>query len=243
MYEPNHIYNVDSYQAIKNIPDKSVDLIYTDIPYLYQETKSLERKSKTAKDIIKKAKELADISNGIDYSILDEFCRICKRIYIYVWCSKMQLLDIMNYFTAKGCFIDLLVWCKTNPQPSMHNVWLPDVEYCLCIREKGCKLNDGYELKSKFYVSGINQYDKKLFNHPTIKPLDLVARHILHSTQPGDLVFDPFIGSGTTAVACKEHNRKYLGFEINPDYYKIAVDRVNGITATGQTSIFTFLEN
>ena len=49
--------------------------------------------------------------------------------------------------------------------------------------------------------------------------------------------------SWPTAVACKEHNRKYLGFEINPDYYKIAVDRVNGITATGQTSIFTFLEN
>lgn len=84
MYEPNHIYNVDSYQAIKNIPDKSVDLIYTDIPYLYQETKNQNRKSETAKSIIKKANELADISNGIDYSILDEFCRICKRIYICV---------------------------------------------------------------------------------------------------------------------------------------------------------------
>ena len=88
MYEPNHIYNVDSYQAIKNIPDKSVDLIYTDIPYLYQH--GARGHSELSQQIIKKAKELADISNGIDYSILDEFCRICKRIYIYMWCSKMH---------------------------------------------------------------------------------------------------------------------------------------------------------
>lgn len=81
MYEPNHIYNVDSYQAIREIPDKSVDLIYTDIPYLYQG--GAGGYSELSQRIIRKKEELADISNGIDYSILDEFCRICKHIYIY----------------------------------------------------------------------------------------------------------------------------------------------------------------
>lgn len=83
------------------------------------------------------------------------------------------------------------------------------------------------------------KYDKKLFNHPTIKPIEFVKRHILHSTQPNDIVLDCFCGSGTTCLACKETGRKYIGMEIDPEYHKIAVNRLNGITAQGQTSIFT----
>lgn len=55
----------------------------------------------------------------------------------------------------------------------------------------------------------------------------------------GGVILDPFIGSGTTAVAAKELNRHYIGFELNKEYYNIAKDRLNGITADGQTSIFT----
>ena len=122
-------------------------------------------------------------------------------------------------------------------------MYLSDLEYCLMFREKSCKLNDGYELKSKWYISPINKSDKDLYNHPTIKPLELVKRHILHSTQPGDIVLDCFCGSGTTCVAAKELNRRYIGIEIDPEYYKIACDRLNGIDARGQTSIFTDFEN
>lgn len=121
-----------------------------------------------------------------------------------------------------------------------NDVWLPDVEYCLCFKEsKAPRYNDGYELKSKFYVSKKNVEDKELFNHPTIKPLELVKRHILHSTQENDIVLDCFCGSGTTCLACKETNRRYIGMEIDKEYHKIAVNRLNGITASGQLSIFT----
>ena len=96
---------------------------------------------------------------------------------------------------------------------------------------------DGYELKSKWYASPQNKSDKELFNHPTIKPLDLVKRHILHSTQPNDVVLDCFCGSGTTCLACKETGRRYIGMEIDPEYHKIAVNRLNGITASGQMSL------
>lgn len=147
----------------------------------------------------------------------------------------------MKYFVKeKKCIYEILVWCKTNPTPFCNNTWLPNIEYCLLFREpQKTKLNDGIELKSKWYISSINKSDKDLFEHPTIKPLELVKRHILHSSQPGDTVLDCFMGSGTTGVACKETGRNFIGMEIDDKYFKIAQDRLNGITASGQTSIFT----
>jgi len=73
-----------------------------------------------------------------------------------------------------------------------------------------------------------------LFKHPTIKPLDIVKRHLLHSSKPNDIVADFFLGSGTTCVAAKELGRQYIGFELDKEYYNIAKDRLNGITANGQ---------
>lgn len=58
-------------------------------------------------------------------------------------------------------------------------------------------------------------------------------------TKKGDTVLDPFSGSGTTCVACKELERNFIGIEVNPEYHKISIDRLNGITANGQMSIFT----
>ena len=237
-YELNKIYNVDSYEAIKEIPDKSIDCIYTDIPYLYESGGG--GSSALAQRIQKiQHKDLVGITDGIDYGILDEFVRVSKKVNIFIWCSKLQIPHILNYFNDKGYNYEILVWAKTNPTPQTNNVWLPDLEYCLYFREKGVKLNGDYDLKSKFHISPINKSDKDLYNHPSIKPLDLVKRHIEHTTQPGDLVADFFMGSGTTAVAAKETGRNFIGFEIDEKWHKIAVDRINGIDARGQTSIFT----
>lgn len=230
----NKITCGDSYKLIKELPDKSVDCIYTDIPYLY--VNGGLGHSEMCERTARKKQELKDISNGIDYSILDEFKRVLKKVNIFIWCSKMQLLDIMTW----GCEYntDLLVWCKTNPTPQTNNIWLPDLEYCVYMREYGVKLNDGYDLKSKFYVSGANKSDKDLFNHPTIKPLELVKRHLLHTTQPNDIVLDCFMGSGTTAVACQETNRQFIGFEISEKWVKVANDRLNKVDANGQQCMF-----
>lgn len=156
----------------------------------------------------------------------------------------------MNYFIKeKGCRMNILTWHKSNPTPLTNDTWLPDTEYCLVFKQKGApRYNAGYELKSKWYVSSINKEDKDLYGHPTIKPLELVKRHVLHSTQPNDIVLDCFMGSGTTAVACKETNRQFIGFEIDKHYYEIAQDRLNGITKedrekkkAGQLSIEDFI--
>lgn len=82
-YEINNIYNEDCYEAIKNIPDKSIDLVYIDIPYLIDDggcsQKPLSLRAKRLRTV-----ELEDIRHGIDYSILDELCRVMKNIYIYM---------------------------------------------------------------------------------------------------------------------------------------------------------------
>lgn len=240
-YELNKIYCEDSYEAIKKIPDKSVDLVYVDVPYLLPNTRGekggfmAERVSRMLND------DLANIKDGFDLNILKEFVRINKTLNIFIWCNKFLVNDILDYFIKEvGCKkYEIMFWGKTNPIPMTNNVWLSDVEYCLWFGETDTKLNDGYELKSKFYISPINKADKDLYEHPTIKPLELVKRHIKHTTQPGDVVADFFMGSGTTAVAAKETDRKYIGFELEEKWCKIANDRANGITANGQTSIFT----
>lgn len=233
----NKITLGDSYELIKCIPDKSIDLVYIDIPYLFADGGS---SSSPLSQRIKKLKQedLAGITKGIDYSILHDLIRIMKKTNCFIWCSKEQILDILNFFNERNCMFEILTWIKTNPTPMTNNTFLPDIEYCLYFRETGVRLNDGYKLKSKWYSSPINKRDKDKYNHPTIKPLEFVKRHILHTTQENDIVLDCFSGSGTTCVAAKELNRQYIGIEIDPEYYKISIDRLEGILANGQTSMF-----
>jgi DNA modification methylase len=245
-YKPNNIYNEDSYKAIKEIPDKSIDCIYTDVPYLYQ--KGGASPTLLGQRMAKMRETLSDISDGFDYIIMDDFIRVMKKINIFIWCSKAQILDIMNYFSKFNVNYEILVWCKENPVPK-NNSWLSDIEYCLFFREKCFPLNEGYYLKSKYYVSPLNKSDKDLFNHPTIKPLELVKRHLLHATKPNDIVADFFLGSGTTCVGAMETGRNYIGFEIDKDYFQIAQDRLNGLTQqdrkikdNGQIDIFDLIE-
>ncbi len=77
------------------------------------------------------------------------------------------------------------------------------------------------------YTQPLNTKDKKLFKHPTIKPLNIIENLVLNSSKENDIILDPFMGSGTTGVACKKHNRKFIGIEINKEFYDIAVDRIN----------------
>ena len=150
----------------------------------------------------------------------------------------------MNYFIGqKNCNFNILVWCKDNPVPFGASNFLSDIEYCLVFYETGINIRQcGCEYKKKWFVSHINTTDKKDFNHPTIKPINFVKNNIINSTQENDLILDCFCGSGTTCLAAKELGRRYIGMEIDPEYHKIAVNRLNGITANGQTSIFTDFE-
>lgn len=237
----------DAYELIKQVPDHSVDLVYTDIPYFFGSGSGIKTSDKLATPARLKLyqSDLTPISKGIDLSILDEFVRVCKKVHCYIWCSKLQIFPILKYFVERGCMYDILCWCKRNVTPFANNTYLPQIEYCLLVREEGTNINHCSEpnCKRKYWESGTNVADKGKYLHPTIKPLPFVEMHIKNSTEPGDFVLDPFCGSGTTLVAAKRAGRNALGFEIEEKYYKIAKDRINGWDQNGQMNLFDMEEN
>lgn len=101
-------------------------------------------------------------------------------------------------------------------------------------------LEVGYNPKDLWSVTRIHAEDPERENHPTQKPLEVVERIIKASCPEQGIVFDPFMGSGTTAVSCIKLNRNYIGFEINSDYCKMITERIK--KATSNTSLFSIME-
>lgn len=217
----------DCLEIIKTIPDNSIDLVVTDPPYIVTHGGTHARSNFISCRVDKIESELTELSNGFDFTILDECCRVLKKINIYVWCSKYQLADLLIYFDNKGCNTNVLTWHKSNPVPTCGNKYLSDTEFCVFAREPGVKLYGTYESKKTYYVQAINSKDKKLYGHPTIKPENIINNLIINSSNENDLILDPFMGSGTTGVCAKNLNRNFIGIEINNDYFNIAQQRIN----------------
>ena len=246
MYELNNIYNEDSYKAIKEIPDNSVDLIIIDPPYIIEST-SGGKNSKLANSITNMNQQLESkretIANGINESIFKELLRIQEKTNIYIWCNHKQIIQYLDFFVTKNdCKFDIIIWEKSNATPLFSNKYMTDKEYCLYFRKGGYCNPQNYKDAHTVYRQQLNMDDKKKFKHPTIKPLNIIKTLIRNSSKENDIVADFFLGSGTTCVAAKELGRQYIGFEIDKEYYDIAKNRLNGITANGQTSIFTDFE-
>ena len=174
-------------------------------------------------------KELNVMKDGFTDEILDEMCRVMKKINCYIWCSQKQLLHLIQYFENKKCNWNIITWHKTNPVPACGNKYLTDTEFCLFFREKGVKVYGNYRTKFTFYVTPLNQKDKKKYGHPTVKPLDIIENLIVNSSNENDIVLDPFSGSGTTLVAAKKLNRQYIGFELEEKYIDVTNERLSEV--------------
>lgn len=224
--EYDYIECGDCLHLIKQLPDNSIDLVVTDPPYVI-DNKGGGLYTQEDKQYVK---QLEGIKDGFSTEVLDELCRVMKNINIYLWCSQKQLFPLIEYFVeGKKCNFNLITWHKTNPIPACGNKYLTDTEYCLFFREKGVKIYGEFSTKFTYYVTPLNQKDKKLYNHPTIKPLDIIQNLVVNSSLEGDIVLDPFLGSGTTAIACVNTNRHYIGFELDPQYYDIACKRLDEV--------------
>lgn len=213
----------DCLNVLKNIPDKSVDLVVIDPPYQMNcggGGGAFGRDKRAYHD------EIDHMTNGIENAVLEELVRVMKKINIYIWCSKDQLQQFINFFVGKGCKLDLLTYHKTVPTPTCNNKYLSDTEYLLFFKERGVKLYGSYATKKKYYFRLTNKKDKKKYNHPTIKPLDIVENLIINSTKENDLVLDCYLGSGTTAVAAKKLNRRFIGIELDENILNIARERL-----------------
>jgi site-specific DNA-methyltransferase (adenine-specific) len=205
---------------MKGIPDKSIDLVLTDPPYNFESQGG---------GLYKKRGNLQRIENsfGSDFTpekLLTECERITKSMHGYFWCSKAIIRNYLNWAQDRGYGFNVLTWHKNNPIPANNNNFLPDTEYCIFIRGKGTTFNQElpFNLYRKYDITSLEKRD----DHPTPKPIRIMEKHILISTEENDIVIDPFLGSGTTAVACQALKRNFIGIEISPEYCEIARQRL-----------------
>lgn len=144
----------------------------------------------------------------------------------YCYCGHRQFGFLVEQAEAMGLSTRFLVWEKLCPPPAMKgNGWRAGAELCVYAYGKGRTFNAVQAvnvLKSDSFRHG--QPGK--VDHPTQKPLPTIQPLIEASTNKGDLVLDPFMGSGTTLVACAKLGRRGIGIELDPDYFEIACRRV-----------------
>ena len=208
-------------EKINLVKDKSIDLAIIDPPYIVH-----AGKGGGAFGNRNNLSEINFMSNGFDLGILNKIEQKMKKINIYIYCSKKQVPILLEYAINKKLNYDILTFNKTNPTPLCNNKYLSDTEYIIFLRERGVKIFGNYHTKFTYYIDKVNTEDKKKYKHPTIKPLELIKRHIINSSNEGDTILDCFMGSGTTGVACMNTNRKFIGIELDENYFNIAKDRI-----------------
>ena len=206
------LYNGDCIEYMKKMGKKSIDLLLTDIPY-----NEVNRKSNGLRNLDKKDADDAEFDLN---EALNEFMRVTKGS-IYVFCGIEQVSFIKKTFRENGLSTRLVVWEKTNPSPmNGDKIWLSSVECCVFGKFPKATFNE--HCKSSVIRCSCGR--SKV--HPTEKPLNLFKRIVEVSSNEGDIVFDPFMGSGTAGVAALDMNRKFIGCELNDEYFNIAKNRI-----------------
>lgn len=237
----------DTRELIKELADESIDLVVTDCPYhtisdgdakgIWRDkmcggmlAKHGSSKCERDYDNVKKSK-LFD-HNDIEFSEwMSEVWRVLKMdSHCYIMVNGRNLKDL--WLEAERCgfmYQQLLVWDKGNATPNRY--YMNGCEFILMLRKgMATSVND-------MGISNLLSVPNVVANkqHPTGKPVELMEILIRQSSEPDDVVLDPFMGSGSTCVAAKRLNRRYIGFEIDQKYYDIAFRR---LSETSEVSLF-----
>jgi site-specific DNA-methyltransferase (adenine-specific) len=206
-----------------------VDLIIIDPPYEIEANgwgtiNNVMKLNKSFQDWIVKE----NLHKWYDYEkVLNRLDKLQDKINIYIFCSKNQIpLYINRYVNEKKCVYNFLFWHKNNALPTYSNKYLSDCEYILHFRKWAKCHPETYEDAQTVYFWSINKKDKKEWEHPTIKPLELIEKLIRNSSNEWDLVLDCFAWSWTTWVACKNLKRNYLMIEEKKQYIDIIHKRL-----------------
>lgn len=214
--EINKLYNINCMNFMENMENNSVDLILTDIPY-----GTVTRESN---GITNFNRENADI---VTFELLP-FVKECYRLAksgIIIFCGKEQFSEIHNFFNEeqkkKKGTVRQLVWEKTTPFNGQY-VYLSGIENAVWFR----KSKGTFNAHCKNTVFRYPIWGGKNRIHPTEKHHDLIKELLLDNSNEGDLIFDPCAGSGSTLLVAKQNNRKYLGCELDKEYYNKALKRL-----------------
>lgn len=222
----NKIHHLDCLEFMKQVPDNYFDLVLTDPPYEISKSEAGKSSIMSLGKFTKDGK-LSEISDGFDVDIvLNECLRILKKCNMFVFCSNKQVSKIMQWGELRGFYTTVLVWHKNNSAPFANGVWRGDIEFCIHIREKGSYFEGDASIKQKVTKLPANPSE---FGHPTEKPIRLVDKYLRIGADKHHKIFDPFMGSGTTAVACKSLGLEWCGCELEADYVAIANKRLEAV--------------
>lgn len=218
------LYQGDCLEVMKNIPDVSIDLIITDPPYkTITGGDSNGANSERPKGMLQGNRKLFKHQNIKISSWMPEIYRVLKEgSHCYIFTNSLNLQEMLNEATKVGFKLhNLLVWEKNNCTPSQY--YMKNCEYILFLRKGKAKwINNIGDSKTVHKFNNI--IGNKL--HPTEKPVDLLEYYLLNSSDPNDVVLDPFMGAGSMGEACILNNRNFIGIELDPSYFQIAKDRI-----------------
>lgn len=217
----NTIQNIDCLDFMKTLPDKCIDLVLTDPPYgmNYQSSWRTDKHEKIENDIS---------LEWIEPFIKESFRILKDNTHIYIFCNDYAISDFRHILEKVGFTVKrTLVWVKNNhTSGDLEGDYANKTEFILYAHKGRRLLNDGRDTNVLFFNRA------NCDEHPTKKPEDLFAYLIKKSSNKNEIVFDPYLGGGTTCIASKMLNRNYIGCEISPEYCKIAQERINSISNT-----------
>lgn len=225
----NYIDNIDCLEGLKDIPDGSVDVIITDPPYFinmgHAGSKTNVRGGASEQLNTNRCFNDLAICTPFFSQLFREFRRVLKEdgsFYFFTdWRGYAYYFPLLN---AELPVRNMLVWDKKSGPGSFYS-FAHELLVFGTYKPKTKKGVGTNVLRYAAFSSGAARTDGEKV-HPTQKPVELISKLIEDSTEPGDVVLDTFMGSGTTAVACIKTGRNYIGFEIDEGYHAIAEQRV-----------------
>ena len=225
------LYNVDCIELMKKMESESIDLIVTDPPY-----KTTKRGGTGNSGGMCKKKEFNDGKGGFKHNdvpikvFVPELYRVLKEgSHCYIMTNHVNLQKMLNTCTESGFhFIKCLIWDKGNK--IMGQCYMSQFEYILFLRKgkhkkiNNCGTSDILSIPNK---KTKDENGKNL--HNTEKPVNLMKILVENSSNESDLVLDPFMGIGSTGVACLNTNRRFIGIELDEKYFNIAKERLENL--------------
>ena len=217
--EDYNIYCGDCLNYMKKIPSESIDLIVTDPPYLinYQSSRRIKKE------------KFEKIKNDVNsQQLICDYFEECNRILknntaIYCFCSWHHIDFFKQEFEKHFKLKNIIVWNKNNHgSGDLKGAYAPKHELIL-FGHKGRTLLREKRISDVIECEKINSSN---LTHPTEKPTKLIEIFIKQSSDIDNIVFDGFMGSGSTGVACINTNRKFIGCELDENYFKIAEQRL-----------------
>ena len=209
----------DCLELMKDIPDGSVDMIVTDPPYgmNYQ---SNRRKITPQFEKIQGDVDINDWVSGF----VEESYRVMKEnTAIYMFASWHNIDIFKQEFEKKFKLKNIIVWNKNNHgSGDLKGAYAPKYELILY----GHKGRSTFRCKRLPDVQEYKKVNGKDMLHPTQKPIDMLEIFIENNSDEGNVILDPFMGSGSTGVACKNTGRNFIGMELDETYFNIAKERI-----------------